>query len=225
MLANERYFGWYFLLLTLIWALLIIALSRDPFSARHTAPYIEGTLHQVVPQASIKTLHLLHLLVRKMAHVIEYTILAILILHTVVHHLIGSVSPVAAATAATSFPTSNPPDNRKSTAAAPFPPASNVKSLILNFRPLLHHLMLPYDQPWPLSWYLYTLIIGVSFSVLDEYHQSLTNWRVASWEDCLIDGGGILLGLLLIGRYNQRRCATLATTTLPSWPSRHSLAP
>jgi VanZ family protein len=63
-------------------------------------------------------------------------------------------------------------------------------------------------RPWQLSCYLYTAIIGLSFSFLDEYHQSLTHLRVASWEDCLIDTGGVLLGLLLLWRYNHREGLT-----------------
>ncbi len=43
------------------------------------------------------------------------------------------------------------------------------------------------------------VVLAVGYAALDEYHQSFTPSRTASWHDVVIDGGGAIFGLTLLG--------------------------
>ena len=61
------------------WAGVISILSTDVFSSEHTSRFIVPALHWLFPSASPDTLELLHMLVRKSAHLTEYFIFSILL--------------------------------------------------------------------------------------------------------------------------------------------------
>jgi len=56
------------------------------------------------------------------------------------------------------------------------------------------------DSPlgWRLSWFIGSLAIVVTWSLLDEYHQSFTRTRGASIYDSMLDSAGGLLALIVI---------------------------
>jgi VanZ family protein len=61
------------------WAAVISAFSTDTFSSDHTSRILLPILHWLLPQASASTLDLLHHLIRKCAHVVEYFIFGVLL--------------------------------------------------------------------------------------------------------------------------------------------------
>ena len=63
----------------LVWALLVTSFSTDSFSAEHTSKIIIPILHWLFPAAQRHTLALMHLLIRKCGHVVEYFILGLLL--------------------------------------------------------------------------------------------------------------------------------------------------
>jgi VanZ family protein len=65
------------------WAALMFGFSTDAFSSEHSAGIIIGILHWLLPSASASTLDLLHLLIRKSAHVFEYFVFSLLLLRAI----------------------------------------------------------------------------------------------------------------------------------------------
>jgi len=63
------------------WACLISSLSTDTFSGEHTSVFIIPVLRWMFPHASAETLEWMHAVIRKMAHLTEYFILSIFLLH------------------------------------------------------------------------------------------------------------------------------------------------
>jgi VanZ family protein len=63
------------------WACLISVLSTDLFSSEHTSHFIIPVLHWLFPHAGAETLDLVHALIRKTAHLTEYFILSVFLLH------------------------------------------------------------------------------------------------------------------------------------------------
>jgi VanZ family protein len=60
------------------WAGMVLLASSDPFSARHTGEVLLAVLTWAFGQVDAQTFSLVHLLVRKSAHFIEYAILSAL---------------------------------------------------------------------------------------------------------------------------------------------------
>ena len=63
------------------WACLISSLSTDVFSSEHTSRFILPALHWLFPHASVETLGLMHAVIRKTAHLTEYFIFSIFLIH------------------------------------------------------------------------------------------------------------------------------------------------
>jgi VanZ family protein len=63
------------------WAGLISVLSTDAFSSQHTSAYLIPLLHWLFPHAGAETLNWMQLVIRKMAHLTEYFIFSIFLLH------------------------------------------------------------------------------------------------------------------------------------------------
>jgi VanZ family protein len=64
----------------LLWAVVISAFSTGAFTAEHTSRIIIPILHWLLPGAYPETLAMLHGLIRKSAHFVEYFILSLLVL-------------------------------------------------------------------------------------------------------------------------------------------------
>lgn len=64
----------------LLWAVVISAFSTGAFTAEHTSRIIIPILHWFLPGADPETLAMLHGLIRKSAHFVEYFILSLLVL-------------------------------------------------------------------------------------------------------------------------------------------------
>lgn len=69
--------------LALVWAAAIWIFSTETFSATHTSRLIYPALHWLFPQASPDTLDVIHLVIRKCAHLVEYFIFSLLVLHSI----------------------------------------------------------------------------------------------------------------------------------------------
>jgi VanZ family protein len=64
--------------LPVIWGVMIFGFSGDMWGASETSRFLVPLLQLMFPWASPETIFLLHALVRKLAHVVEYGILAVL---------------------------------------------------------------------------------------------------------------------------------------------------
>lgn len=67
----------------LAWAAAIWVFSTETFSATHTSRLILPALHWLFPQASEETLEILHFMIRKSAHLVEYFIFSSLVFHSI----------------------------------------------------------------------------------------------------------------------------------------------
>ena len=67
----------------IVWATLTWILSTASFSAASTSRFIIPVLHWLLPQASPETLGILHGVIRKSAHFVEYFIFSLLVLRGV----------------------------------------------------------------------------------------------------------------------------------------------
>ncbi len=67
----------------LAWAVAIWTFSTEAFSFSHTSRFILPVLHWLFPQASAETLDWMHFVIRKSAHLVEYFILSLLVLHSI----------------------------------------------------------------------------------------------------------------------------------------------
>ena len=67
--------------LVLLWLSLIFVISGKAFSGQNTSAIIEPIIHWSFPGMSAKTLNLIHQLLRKFGHVIEYYVLGLLLLY------------------------------------------------------------------------------------------------------------------------------------------------
>jgi VanZ family protein len=63
----------------LIWGAMMSALSTEPFGGRHTSTIIVPFLRWLFPHASPDALDLAHDLIRKAAHVVEYSLFSLLV--------------------------------------------------------------------------------------------------------------------------------------------------
>jgi len=66
-----------------VWAGVISFLSSDPFSGEHTGGLLLPLLNAILPGASPETLNVVHAVTRKLAHVTEYAVLAVLVCRAV----------------------------------------------------------------------------------------------------------------------------------------------
>lgn len=59
--------------------------------------------------------------------------------------------------------------------------------------------------PWNFRWAVYSQLIVIGYSLLDEYHQTFTANRVGSIYDSMIDSAGGFTALALLGLLFKRR--------------------
>ncbi len=69
--------------LVLVWAAAIWIFSTESFSLPQTSRFIVPVLHWLFPRAADETLATIHLVIRKSAHLGEYFIFSLLVLHAV----------------------------------------------------------------------------------------------------------------------------------------------
>ena len=62
------------------WAALIFVFSTEQFSGTHTGGIVEAALRQVFPSLALTEVERIHALVRKLGHLSEYFILALLLM-------------------------------------------------------------------------------------------------------------------------------------------------
>jgi VanZ family protein len=60
---------------------------------------------------------------------------------------------------------------------------------------------------WALNWAFLTLVVAVSYAVVDEFHQRYVPLRHASPKDALIDGLGAVLAQVIVWWYAKRKLA------------------
>jgi VanZ family protein len=68
---------WARLVVASLWALVVLTLGSAPFGAQQTGPFVVPLLNVLLPHASPDVLDAVHLLLRKLAHVTEYAVLAL----------------------------------------------------------------------------------------------------------------------------------------------------
>jgi VanZ family protein len=61
-----------------LWALVVLTLGSAPVGAQQTGPFVVPLLNVLLPHASPDVLDAAHLLLRKLAHLTEYAVLALL---------------------------------------------------------------------------------------------------------------------------------------------------
>jgi len=66
-----------------IWAAVIWGFSTESFGMKETSSFILPALQWFFPHASVPTLTLIHLFIRKLGHITEYFIFSALILHAI----------------------------------------------------------------------------------------------------------------------------------------------
>ena len=67
----------------ILWAATIWIFSTDWFSEAHTSHFIVPFLHWILPRASEDTIELIHLVIRKSAHIAEYFVFSLLALEAI----------------------------------------------------------------------------------------------------------------------------------------------
>ena len=70
-------------IVAIAWAGLIFILSTEAFSSENTSRIIVPVLRWLFPHAAAATITLMHAFIRKMAHVTEYFVFSIFLLHLV----------------------------------------------------------------------------------------------------------------------------------------------
>jgi VanZ family protein len=74
--SEERkvtYSEWFLLI---VWMGIIFFMSTDSFSFPRTSKYIVPLLHAIFPFFSLRTIHLIHIFLRKSGHFAEYAVLS-----------------------------------------------------------------------------------------------------------------------------------------------------
>ena len=66
-----------------VWSAVIFTFSTDTFSSEHTQGVVVDVLHTLLPHASENTLLILHDIIRKCGHVVEYFIFGVLLFRAV----------------------------------------------------------------------------------------------------------------------------------------------
>lgn len=69
----------HFFLAAFAWVLIISSFSSSYFSASQTAPFVERLLSNTIPSLSSSAIHFVHVIIRKLAHFIEFGIFAALV--------------------------------------------------------------------------------------------------------------------------------------------------
>jgi VanZ family protein len=73
---GERFSAW---APAVAWAAVIFFMSTEEFAAEHTGRWLEWAVRLILPSLSPRTFDVLHVVLRKLAHVGEYFVLALLL--------------------------------------------------------------------------------------------------------------------------------------------------
>jgi VanZ family protein len=183
-----------------VWLGVIFVGSTDLMSAEQTSRFLVPFLRWLKPDISPETIAQIHFLFRKLGHISEYAILAMLFWRAVYRgtNLEMKMSPDPAK-ACSSFDTKTVAGQTVQTEGAGRP--SLVDSTGCPWVRSRSILRLRSGQALAVSvWVVATLVAAT-----DEYHQSFVLSRTASVIDVLIDSGGAILGLLVISRWRRPR--------------------
>ena len=176
----------------LVWLGLIFVGSTDVLSAEQTSRFLVTFLRWLDPQISAATIATIHLSVRKLGHITEYAILAMLLWRGLRRgtNLQMKMSPDPAKPGS-SFSTKPVTDTTVQTEGAGRP-----------------SLVDPTGCPWVRSRSILFLLAWLAagiFAVTDEFHQSFVPSRTASPIDVMIDICGALAGLAICWIFAARR--------------------
>jgi VanZ family protein len=179
---------------TVVWALVIFYLSTGAFGPTFTKPLLAGALsliHLTLPPPSFDVVHLC---VRKAAHLAEYAVLAVLL-------CASSKEEVAAGEF---IPISSGP--------RPISPDSNAE-----WRHQAAATPSRKSSPWRPRRVLGCFLIAFAYSLTDEYHQSFVPGRHPSLTDCGIDSIGAAMGILVyyVNHLRLRAVGLCGTDILP----------
>ncbi len=168
-----------YLLPVLIWLCLIFIGSTDLMSAEQTYRFLVPFLRWLDPQISVPTIATIHFAVRKLGHIIEYAILAMLLWRGLRRgtDLQMKTKPVIN----TSVQTEGA--GRSSLVDSTGCPWVRTRSILA-------------VSVW---------IVATLVAATDEFHQSFVPTRTAASGDVMIDSIGALLGLLICRKLTRVR--------------------
>jgi len=184
----------------LIWLCLIFIGSTDLMSAEQTSRFLVPFLRWLVPQISVPTIAAIHFAVRKLGHIIEYAILALLLWRGLRRgtDLQMKMSPNPAKPGS-SFSTKPVINTSVQTEGAGR--SSLVDSTGCPWVRSRSILQVRSGQALAVSvWVVATLVAAT-----DEFHQSFVPTRTAASGDIMIDSIGALLGLLICTKLTRVR--------------------
>jgi VanZ family protein len=160
------------------WMLLIFVASGDLMSSEHTSRFLTPFLLWLKPDISPQALAQIHLLVRKLGHIIEYAILAML-----------------------SWRALRRGTNRQMKMS---PDPAQPDDFVNDGRPsLVESTSYPWARRRAIFFFGVWILCAV-FAATDEFHQSFVVSRTAAYSDVLIDAAGALVGLLICWRRFRR---------------------
>jgi VanZ family protein len=76
-----------------VWAALIFLFSSEAFSGANTAGILEPLLHNLFPALSGSDIEMIHVLIRKLGHLVEYFVLSILMLRALRQEITNKLAP------------------------------------------------------------------------------------------------------------------------------------
>jgi VanZ family protein len=174
------------------WMLLIFVASGDLMSAEHTSRFLIPFLRWLKPDISPEALAQIHFLVRKLGHITEYAILAMLFWRALRRgtnrQMKMSPNP---AKPGSSFNENAVSRTKMQTEEAGRPNLVDSTSC-----------------PWARRRSILFLVVWILcaiFAATDEFHQSFVVSRTAAYGDVLIDAAGALFGLLISWSLARRR--------------------
>jgi VanZ family protein len=175
-----------------VWLSVIFVGSTDLMSAEQTSRFLVPFLRWLKPDISPETIAQIHFLFRKLGHISEYAILAMLFWRAVYRgtNLEMKMSPDPAK-AASSFDTKTVAGQTVQTEGAGRP--SLIDSI---------------GCPWVRSrsiLFLSVWMVCAIFAAMDEFHQSFVASRTAAPGDVLIDSGGAIAGLIICAVFAVRK--------------------
>jgi VanZ family protein len=176
----------------ILWMALIFVASTDLMSAEQTSRFLVPFLRWLKPDISPETIAQTHFLFRKLGHIGEYAILAMLFWRAVYRetNLEMKMSPDPAK-AGRSLDTKTVAGQTGQTEGAGRP--SLIDSI---------------GCPWVRSrsiLFLSVWIVCAIFAATDEFHQWFVASRTAAPGDVMIDSGGAIAGLIICAVFAGRR--------------------
>jgi VanZ family protein len=172
----------------ILWMLFIFGLSTSAGAPNNSSRIIGPIVRWLVPGISDEALGRVVFGVRKMSHVTEYAVLAVLVWRARRQSKVGQASSLPPGLPALDYK-SREGDPERRTGSVPSHPARGDL------------------RPWQNADAVFAFVLATIFAATDEWHQSFVPSRQGSGWDVLLDSSGALLGLFAVwwlGRWRKR---------------------